>query len=154
MVRCVGTLAGGILLAVCCTANAAAVFVQRRAEAVQGRTRTETGPKGSTAPLTQDGYEKVAKLRSDEDMIHFTLRVLGSQGLAVRKGAEADLRGFVPYYSGVAATQDLSRMREELLNARWVMAVGSTPLRQAGDSALTLVGEPLESWAEAMNSRP
>merc|ERR1719183_3102853 len=73
---------------------------------------------GSTAPLTETGYQLVANLKSDDEMKAFTHRVLEAEG---RYAADkAELNGLVKYYSGTQGVQSLGALKQELRHARWV----------------------------------
>lgn len=69
------------------------------------------------APLSEEGYQRVAALRSNNAMKMFTRRVLRALGREV--SCEGGFDGFVPHYSGVFAVQSFERLRKELQNARW-----------------------------------
>jgi len=68
---------------------------------------------GATVALTEQGYQRVARTRSDEEMEKFMRRVIGSMSLKV--ASDAGLSGVVPWYSGTQRTQDFARMQEEIV---------------------------------------
>jgi len=70
---------------------------------------------GASVALTEQGYQRVARTRSDEEMEKFMRRVIGSMSLKV--ASDAGLSGVVPWYSGTQRTQDFARMQEEIVKA-------------------------------------
>lgn len=70
------------------------------------------GLKGSTAPLSEEGYQLVAKLRSDEEMKTFIRRLLDSEARTVED--EAGLTGVVPFHSGSTSVQSLDGLKAEI----------------------------------------
>merc|ERR1712232_806701 len=58
---------------------------------------SNTVPSGTSAALSEEGYQQVASLKSDEQMNEFILRVLNQDGL---EGNSSYLQGLVPWYSG------------------------------------------------------
>jgi hypothetical protein len=80
------------------------------------------GRSGSTAPLTEDGYQFVLGQKSNEEMKYFVKRLLSSMDLLLVD--EDKLNAMVPFYSGVAAGHDFDSLRMELLVAKW--AIGGT----------------------------
>jgi len=79
---------------------------------------------GSSVALTEDGYHRVAMLKSDEEMEKFIRRLVNSMSLKVIK--DDGLEGVVPWYSGTQNTQALANLHDEIVravNARsWVAA--------------------------------
>jgi hypothetical protein len=76
---------------------------------------------GNNVPLTEEGYQRVAKMQNNTMMKTFIRRVLSSQARFVTE--EAGLSGFVPFYSGKRMLQNLDNLRTELRgseNAWWV----------------------------------
>jgi hypothetical protein len=73
---------------------------------------------GSTAPVTQRGYEQVAALKSDEEMKTFMRRLAAAEARVIN--GEGELNGVAPFYSGTVGTQDLARLQNELRHATWV----------------------------------
>lgn len=73
------------------------------ASGIQTRTtETELPPRfGNSAPLSDDGFLAVAKLKSDEDMKAFIHRLLSSEARYVAD--KGKLNGFVGFYSGTSA---------------------------------------------------
>jgi len=76
---------------------------------------------GSTAELTEVGYQLVAAQRDNDEMKAFIHRVLEAEGLyAADKG---ELNGLVKYYSGAhgpGRIQSLEGLKQELRHAHWV----------------------------------
>jgi len=79
--------------------------------------RATKAPLGSTAALTEQGYQNVASLQSDTEMQLFMERVLAAEARSVLDWT--GLAGTVPYYSGTKGTQDLESMKTELRSASW-----------------------------------
>jgi hypothetical protein len=67
--------------------------------------------KATTAPLTEEGYKMIAKLKNDEEMSLFVKRVADELGYEISD--VGSLSGVVPYYSGKKATQSFMALREE-----------------------------------------
>jgi len=78
------------------------------------------GVSGVSAPLNETGYQKVAELKSDNEMASYVRRVLKAHKLALKEGKLGDFNGVVKYYSGTRATQSFLRLQEELKHAQWV----------------------------------
>jgi len=74
---------------------------------------------GALAPLSEAGYQIVAGLHNDDEMMDFARRVLKRQGREVPPEAESELRGLSPYYSGVIDVQSLAHLEDELWSAKW-----------------------------------
>lgn len=70
------------------------------------------GLSGSTAPLTEEGYQLVAKLKNDDEMKSFIHRLLESEARTVQD--EAGLNGVVPYHSGTKSVQTLDGLKAEI----------------------------------------
>lgn len=73
---------------------------------------------GSSAPLTEDGYSRVAQRCCHVDMEQFILREIERQGLKICN--EGSLQGFLHWYdcSNDGATQTYAKMQQELAFAR------------------------------------
>lgn len=69
-------------------------------------------PRGSTAPLSEEGYQTVAALGSSLEMAEFAHRVANDMNLDVIK--EEGLRGMVPYYSGERTKSNYTALKEEM----------------------------------------
>merc|ERR550514_30542 len=69
-------------------------------------------PRGSTAPLTEDGYQTVASLGSSLEMAEFAHRVANDLNFDVIK--EEGLKGMVPYYSGERTKSNLTTLKNEM----------------------------------------
>jgi hypothetical protein len=67
---------------------------------------------GTSAPLTELGYKRVAELNSNVEMGIFTLRAIRHLGLEVVD--EDRLHGLIPFYSGERSTQSLARLQDEI----------------------------------------
>jgi hypothetical protein len=90
---------------------------------------------GGTAPLSEEGYQRVAEMKSDKEMTDFVNRVIASEARWVKD--EAGLNGLVPYYSGTRGVRNLDSLRAELrsdASAGWVgLGVGKVaPLTEEG----------------------
>jgi len=77
---------------------------------------------GRTAPLTDFGYQKVAKLKSNAHMMAFARRILNLNNKVCSD--EGALIGLVPYYSGQVTVQSFDLLTRELLSAPWIVAPG------------------------------
>ena len=69
-------------------------------------------PRGSTAPLTEDGYQTVASLGSSLEMAEFAHRVANDLSFDVVK--EEGLKGMVPYYSGERTKSNFTALKNEM----------------------------------------
>jgi hypothetical protein len=69
-------------------------------------------PRGSTAPLTEDGYQTVASLGSSLEMAEFAHRVANDMNFDVIK--EEGLKGMVPYYSGERTKSNFTALKNEM----------------------------------------
>jgi len=100
-----------------------------------GKKATDAGL-GSTAPLTEEGYQQVAALVSNHEMKAFAHRVLNSEARYV--GNAGELTGAIHFYSGRRDVQDLATLKEELRKAWWTKAgEGRTaPLSEQGYQAV------------------
>jgi len=101
----------------------------------RGVTRNSTesvAASGSAAAFTEDGYQLVASLRSNEQMETYVRRLLASDGMTVREEDRAELSGFVAYYSGTISRQSLKRLRTELATVPWAVRATNSDV----DSAL------------------
>lgn len=67
---------------------------------------------GERAPLDETGYFAVAALHSHKEMKSFVRRVANEMGIHIVD--EGNLDGFVAYYSGEKAVQDMDRLRKEM----------------------------------------
>jgi len=72
----------------------------------------------SEMPLSEEGYQQIAAMKSDGDMKEFIRRVLSKFGFKVAD--EGELSGFTKHYSGTSAVQDFQRLEEELQSVPWV----------------------------------
>mmetsp|Transcript_69897 Transcript_69897/g.167783 ORF Transcript_69897/g.167783 Transcript_69897/m.167783 type:complete len:218 (+) Transcript_69897:115-768(+) len=75
------------------------------------------GQAGSMAPLSEMGYQELAKLRNDEEMAIFCERILARDGKVVTN--RGDLTGFVPFYSGTKSVQSFEALANELKSVPW-----------------------------------
>jgi len=103
--------------------------------------RREWLPKGSSAALTEAGYQSVAMLKDSSEMEAFVLRVIKEDGGAVLRAS--GVRGFLPRFDGEERVQSLSAMRSELHGEAqkrgWVKFEGRE-LCSTGSAALHLQG--------------
>jgi hypothetical protein len=92
------------------TAQGASVtsILQRSAEQVAEAS-------GSAAPLNEEGYHRVALLRSTAEMAQFVRRVVAELGLCVED--EGGLSGVALWYSGEKVTQSFAQLRSEVSSA-------------------------------------
>mmetsp|Transcript_2933 Transcript_2933/g.6388 ORF Transcript_2933/g.6388 Transcript_2933/m.6388 type:complete len:236 (+) Transcript_2933:74-781(+) len=74
--------------------------------------------RGLTAPLTEEGYQRVADLRNDAEMSLYIHRVAASLGRKVTN--LGDLGGFAPFFSGTTQVQSLAQMQAELAGKDFV----------------------------------
>jgi len=86
-------------------------------DAVSRETQDLVASTGSTAPLTQDGYESVAALKSNPEMSAFIRRVVSNMHRTVVD--EGGLAGFVPFFSGVQGVQNFQSLEDEILSVPW-----------------------------------
>lgn len=70
-------------------------------------------PRGSTAPLNEDGYQTVAALGSSLEMAEFAHRVANDLNFDVIK--EEGLKGMVPYYSGERTKSNFTALKNEMM---------------------------------------
>lgn len=77
----------------------------------------------SRAPISEEGYQMVAKLRHPDAMKVFSRRLVKMEGGRVQ--SEGDLSGMVPFYDGEVSVQSFAKLRQELLSARWTNLVVS-----------------------------
>lgn len=90
---------------------------------------------GRTAPLTDFGYQKVAKLKSNAHMMAFARRILNLNNKVCSD--EGALIGLIPYYSGEVSAQSFDQLTRELLSAPWVVAPGAESLANMPSVALS-----------------
>jgi hypothetical protein len=67
--------------------------------------------KAMNAPLTEEGYKMIAKLKDDLEMSLFVKRVADELGYEISD--VGSLNGVVPYYSGKKATQSFMALKNE-----------------------------------------
>jgi len=79
---------------------------------ISHKTNGWLAPRGSTAPLTEDGYQIVASLGSSLEMAEFTHRVANDMNFDVIK--EEGLKGMVPYYSGERTKSNITSLKNEM----------------------------------------
>lgn len=93
---------------------------------------------GSDAPLTEQGYQSVAALKSNEETEVFVRRTAEEMGLRLDSNADsaALFSGFLPWFSGTTAVQTIRKLRAELLAVPWasvtVMTGDNVPLTEEG----------------------
>lgn len=93
--------------------------------------------------LSEEGYQGVARLKSDEAMMSFVRRVLTTMDL--EPADEGELSGFVPHFSGTKAVQTFDRLRGELASAPWTRRIfggGSTAETTAPPTLESTTGKP------------
>jgi len=79
---------------------------------VAHKTNGWLSPRGSTAPLNEEGYQMVAGLGSSLEMVEFAHRVANDMNFDVIK--EEGLRGMVPYYSGERTKSNFTALKQEM----------------------------------------
>jgi hypothetical protein len=62
--------------------------------------------------LTEEGYQFVASMKDDKEMLAYINRVLTSEGRV--STSPGDLSGLVPFYSGTKSVQSLNALKSEL----------------------------------------
>lgn len=73
---------------------------------------------GLSVPLTEEGYQQVAALKSDQSMEFFAVRILNSKGMESTN--ESELQGLVPWFSGSKAVQSFAKLGTEAMSKPWV----------------------------------
>lgn len=120
----------GVLPALPVAEQQALVLLQNRAQ------MQKSDDLGSTAPLTEEGYQEVAALKSNKEMKAFAHRLLNSEARYVSNAGE--LTGLIHWYSGRMGAQDLEALKRELRQAWWTKpGEGRTaPLNERGYRAV------------------
>jgi len=95
---------------------------------------------GTTATTDEEGYEAVAKLKDDEEMKTFILRVIEDYDCHVND--EGGLMGIIPWFSGTTAVQSLVKFEESLLFA--VLANGERWISYKNSAGTTGTNAPLD----------
>jgi len=95
---------------------------------------------GATAALDEEGYDAVAKLKDDEEMKTFILRVIADYDCRVDD--EDGLMGIVPWFSGTTAVQSLGKLEQSLLFA--VLANGKRWISYKNSAGTTGADAPLD----------
>jgi len=92
---------------------------------------------GATAPLTEEGYQQVAALKSNKEMKEFAHRILSSEARYMGNNG-GELTGTMHWYSGRRDVQSLENLKVELRRAWWTKAgEGRTaPLNERGYQAV------------------
>lgn len=67
---------------------------------------------GTSAPITESGYQQVAEMNSNVQMGIFALRAIRRLGLEVVD--EDRFHGMIPFYSGERSVQSLAKLHEEI----------------------------------------
>merc|ERR1719491_308067 len=75
---------------------------------------------GRTAPLTEQGYQSVAKMKSEANMRAFVRRTLNAEKQTVSD--EEAFFAVAPSYDGEVSTQSFEQLKTELLSAPWAAA--------------------------------
>lgn len=101
---------------------------------------------GTSASLTEDGYQLVASLKNDAEMGSYVRRLLANEGKQVRPGADSEVDGFVPYFSGTRSTQSLQLLRQQLRTVTWTRRASNLEVDMALD---TLKSERVSSLSNA-----
>jgi len=95
---------------------------------------------GTTAATDEAGYQAVAKLKDDEEMKTFILRVIEDYDCHVKD--EGGLMGIVPWFSGTAAVQSLDKLENSLLFA--ILANGKRWISYKNTAGTTGADTPLD----------
>lgn len=82
---------------------------------------------GGQAPLSENGYQLVASLKSDFEMSNFIKRFLFRTRRTILN--EGEFNGLVPFYSGTSGVQDFATLKQELASAPWITSIGAPELR-------------------------
>ena len=75
---------------------------------------------GRTAPLTEQGYQAVAKMKCSANMRAFMRRILNAEKKTVSD--EEAFFAVAPYYDGEVSTQSFEQLKTELVSAPWAAA--------------------------------
>merc|ERR1719240_2425286 len=76
----------------------------------------DAGPqKGSDAPLSEEGYEAIARLRSNREMVSFIDRVIDDMGYTVTN--HGGVEGLAPYFSGDKEVGYFEGLQSEIVRA-------------------------------------
>jgi hypothetical protein len=104
----------------------------------------KAGISGSSAELTEEGYQLVVALKSNDEMKAFMNRILLGHGIArkVKAGAEANFEALVSEYSGEKSVQSYALLKSSLLNAPWIELV-LDPQRDKLELAMELQNEAM-----------
>jgi len=95
---------------------------------------------GLTADMDERGYEAVAKLKDDEEMKIFILRLIEDYDCHVND--DGGLMGIVPWFSGTTAVQSLAKLEESLLFA--VLANGERWMSYKNSAGISGTNAPLD----------
>jgi len=95
---------------------------------------------GATAAMDEQGYQAVAKLKDDEEMKTFILRVVEDYDCHVKD--DFGLMGIVPWFSGTTAVQTLGKLEKSLLFA--VLANGERWISYKNSAGTTGADVPLD----------
>merc|ERR1711957_724859 len=75
---------------------------------------------GRTAPLTEQGYQAMAKMKSEANMRAFVRRILNAEKKTVSD--EEAFFAVAASYDGEVSTQSFEQLKTELLSAPWAVA--------------------------------
>jgi len=95
---------------------------------------------GTTAAMDEEGYVAVAKLKDDEEMKTFMLRLIEDYDCHVND--EGGLMGVIPWFSGTTAVQSLVKLEDSLLFA--VLANGERWISYKNSAGTTGTNAPLD----------
>lgn len=107
------------------------------------------GP-GMTAPVTEEGFQRVRALRNSIEMEAFSYRVARDLDVSIATTGKRALRGFVPWFSGEKSNGTFVRLQNEMLRISriphaWIRPRGSTaPLNEVGLASVRSLGETTE----------
>lgn len=100
----------------------------------------KAGISAHTAPLTEEGYQLVAALKSDADMKVLIIRLIHEGGRTVQAANQPQLDAFVSKFIGVRQVQSLAALRDAILRQIWV-EVTLDPKRDKLELAMSLQAE-------------
>lgn len=99
---------------------------------------------GEQATLDDKGYQDVAMTQNNTEMATYVRRVLREVHLQMKSDGEQDFNGFVPWFSGVKASQNFAILVQELQKADWAEATAGM---SRGASSKMLISRHIEKSA-------
>jgi len=92
--------------------------LERMKTDVRGQSWCEVAVDGNSAALTEDGYQTLAVLKSNDEMLKYANRLMADKGMSCDD--QAKLAGLLHFYSGAENVQSVARLLEELNAADWI----------------------------------